>query len=104
MGWLFLFEAPVVFFILWNRRRGGGTVSWRVFSLGLVGGLFSVTAYGVVLYAKTIAPIGAVSAVRESSVVIAAMIGVIFFGERPWRRRLAAAAIVAAGVVTLAAG
>jgi drug/metabolite transporter (DMT)-like permease len=55
-----------------------------------------------VLYAKTIAPIGAVSAVRESSVVIAALIGVLLLGERPWQMRLLAALIVAAGVVALA--
>jgi drug/metabolite transporter (DMT)-like permease len=102
MGWLFLLEAPVFFFILWNRKRLKGTVNWREFAIGLLGGLFSVTAYGTVLYAKTIAPIGAVSAIRESSVVIAALIGVLFFGERPWGGRLAAAAIVAAGVVILA--
>ena len=57
----------------------------------------------MVLYAKTIAPLGAVSAVRESSVVIAALIGLIFFGERPIFGRLVAATIVAAGVIALAA-
>jgi drug/metabolite transporter (DMT)-like permease len=102
MGWLFLLEAPVLVWILWNRKRTGGTVDWRVFAIGLIGGLCSVTAYGVVLYAKTIAPIGAVSAVRESSVVIAALIGLFFFGERPWKGRMLAALIVAAGVVMLA--
>jgi uncharacterized membrane protein len=55
-----------------------------------------------VLYAKTIAPIGAVSAVRESSVIIAALIGTIVFHERPWKGRMIAAAVVAAGVLTLA--
>jgi len=104
MGWLFLLEAPVMISILWRRRRKAIPIDWRVFGLGLIGGLFSVTAYGVVLYAKTIAPIGAVSAVRESSVVIAALIGLVFFGERPWPGRLAAALVVAAGVLTLATG
>ena len=36
------------------------------FAIGLLGGILAVTAYGLVLYAKTIAPIGVVSAVRES--------------------------------------
>lgn len=31
------------------------------FGIGVVGGLFAVTAYGLVIYAKTIAPLGAVS-------------------------------------------
>ncbi len=102
MGWLFLLEAPVVIAVLWSRRRAGKAVDWKGFGVGLIGGALSVTAYGVVLYAKTIAPIGAVSAVRESSVIIAALIGVVFLGERPWGGRVAAAVVVAGGVIALA--
>jgi len=104
MGWLFLLEAPVPLWILTRRLRSGGSFDSRVFMIGLLGGLFSVTAYGVVLYAKTIAHIGAVSAVRESSVIIAALIGVFFLGERPWMGRMIAATVVACGVVLLAIG
>lgn len=103
MGWLFLFEAPVVFAVLGPRILRRGAIDPRTFALGMLGGLFAVTAYGLVLYAKTIAPIGVVSAVRESSVVIAALIGVILLGERPWKKRIVAALIVATGVVALAA-
>lgn len=103
MGWLFLLEAPVVFAVLGPRLMRRNRLDRRILALGLAGGVFSVAAYGLVLYAKTIAPIGAVSAVRESSVVIAALIGVVLLGERPWRKRLAAAIVVAAGVVALAA-
>ena len=103
MGWLFLLEAPVIFAVLGPRILRRGTIDPRTFALGMLGGVFAVTAYGLVLYAKTIAPIGVVSAVRESSVVIAALIGVILLGERPWKKRLAAALIVATGVVALAA-
>jgi len=55
----------------------------------------------LVLYVKTIAPLGAVSALRESSVIIAAMIGVVVFGERPWRGRMLAAVVVALGVIAV---
>jgi drug/metabolite transporter (DMT)-like permease len=103
MGWLFLLEAPVFFAIFWDRRHRTQAVDRRVFAIGLVGGLLSVIAYGVVLYAKTIAPLGAVSAVRESSVIIAALIGLVFFRERPIVGRLISAVIVACGVVALAA-
>jgi len=41
--------------------------------------------------------------VRESSVIIAALIGLIVFGERPWLGRILSAVVVAAGVVALAA-
>jgi drug/metabolite transporter (DMT)-like permease len=102
MGWLFLFESPVVVAVLAMRKRNGAAFDARAFGIGILGGIVSVTAYGVVLYAKTIAPIGAVSAVRESSVIIAALIGVVLFGERPWQGRMIAALIVAGGVILLA--
>ncbi|MEO9339512.1 hypothetical protein ABFT80_19005 [Mesorhizobium sp. SB112] len=102
MGWLFLFESPVALAILASRRRSGTPIDWKIVGVGLAGGVFAVTAYGLVLYAKTIAHIGAVSAVRESSVIIAALIGVVVFRERPWMGRILAAVIVAFGVLILA--
>ncbi len=104
MGWLFLLEAPVALVVLLPRIRRRQRFDARAFGIGMIGGLLAFTAYGIVLYAKTIAPIGAVSAVRESSVIIAALIGVVFFGERPWGARLLAALVVAVGVVLLADG
>jgi drug/metabolite transporter (DMT)-like permease len=101
MGWLFLCEAPVPLAIALHRRRNRGQFARRTLIFGFLGGVAAVTAYGLVLYVKTIAPLGAVSALRESSVIIAAMIGVVVFGERPWRGRLLAAAIVALGVVAV---
>jgi drug/metabolite transporter (DMT)-like permease len=102
MGWLFFLEAPVVLAVFGPRIMRRQKIDWKAFSIGLIGGTLSVLAYGVVLYAKTIAPIAAVSAVRESSVIIAALIGVLLFGERPWIGRVFAALIVAAGVVLMA--
>lgn len=101
MGWLFLCEAPVPLAIALHRRRNRGYFAPRTMLLGMLGGIAAVTAYGLVLYVKTIAPLGAVSAVRESSVIIAALIGVVWLGERPWKGRMLAAVIVALGVIAL---
>ncbi|MDF1608001.1 EamA family transporter [Hoeflea sp. YIM 152468] len=101
MGWLFLCEAPVPLMIALHRRRNRGQFAPRTLVYGLLGGMAAVTAYGLVLYVKTIAPLGAVSAVRESSVIIAALIGVFVFGERPWPGRILASIVVALGVVAL---
>ncbi|MEO3385338.1 EamA family transporter [Mesorhizobium sp. CAU 1741] len=102
MGWLFFLEAPVVLAVLGPRLARRQNVDWSAFSVGLIGGALSVLAYGLVLYAKTFAPIAAVSAVRESSVIIAALIGVLMFGERPWKGRVLAALVVATGVILIA--
>ncbi len=102
MGWLFLLEAPVALAVIGPRFAIRRALEWKTFGLGLVGGGLSVLAYGLVLYVKTIAPIASVSAVRESSVIIAALIGVVFLGERPWIGRVVSAIVVATGVVVLA--
>ena len=102
IAWLFLLELPMALGILWWIGEPLGRLSRRTMTVGFFGGLLSVAAYALVLYAKTIAPLAAVSAVRESSVIIAALIGVVLFGERPWGRRVVAAAVVVLGVVLLA--
>ena len=56
-------------------------------------------AYALVLAALQMAPAAPVAAVRESSIVIAALMAWLFLGEE---RRLGGAAMVAAGVATIA--
>ncbi len=104
MGWLFLSEALIPLFVLSRRMRAGQPMALPSFGLGMVGGVFSVGAYAIALYVMTFAPIGAVSAVRESSVIIAALIGVVMFGERPIGLRLVASGFVAAGIIALSSG
>lgn len=103
IGWLFITELPITLFILARRRTTLHAIGSKLVWVGLLGGVFSAVAYGLAIYAKSIAPLGAVSAVRESSVIIAALIGVFLFGERPMGKRLLSGVIVAAGVVMLAA-
>jgi drug/metabolite transporter (DMT)-like permease len=67
----------------------------------VVGGVLSFVSYGLVLWAMTFASIAGVSAFRETSVVFAALIGMLFFGENAGPRRVAGALIVAAGAVVL---
>ncbi|MEX0319316.1 MAG: EamA family transporter [Ruegeria sp.] len=73
----------------------------KVWMTGIVGGLVSMTAYGLVLYAKNFAPLGAVSALRETSVIFAALIGFVFLKEGNWMRRLGAAVLMALGVALI---
>lgn len=98
IGWLFVAELTVAGFIFTTRPQRLMQASRKTIFLGLFGGLVSGSAYGLVLYAKTQAPLGIVSALRESSVIFAAMIGVTWFGEGPKTNRLVAALVVAAGI------
>jgi drug/metabolite transporter (DMT)-like permease len=69
-----------------------------------IGAAISVTAYGVVIWAMSRSPMGQVSALRETSILFAALIGVVFLKERLTLRRLVGAAMIAGGAVALAMG
>ncbi len=99
---LFAAEIFVAGFIFTTRWQRLVALPRRYVWAGLAGGVISGLAYGLVLYAKTIAPLGMVSALRESSVIFASVIGVMWFGEGPKSNRLLAGTIVAIGIVVLA--
>jgi drug/metabolite transporter (DMT)-like permease len=100
--WLFAAEICVAGYVLSTRFGRAKAMAARKCVMGLTGGVISGLAYGLALFAKTMAPIGMVSAVRETSVIFAALIGVIWMGEGPPQRRLIAAGVVAIGVMILA--
>jgi len=101
IAWLFILEFPVVLFALY-RRRGRLMIFWRSQWLQFIGtGLCSVVAYGIVIYAVAYAPMAAISALRETGVIMAALIGAFVLGERPWKPRVTSAVLVAAGVVLI---
>lgn len=100
--WLFAAEVFVAVFVIGIRFERARSISRRSLIIGLTGGIISGLAYALALFAKTLAPIGIVSAVRETSVIFAALIGVYWLGEGPAKRRLIAASVVALGVIILA--
>ena len=101
IGWLFTAEACVALFIFKTRWARLRLLPVKTCLLGFIGGILSATAYALVLYVKTEAPLGVVSALRETSVIFAALIGVIWFGEGPKTRRLLAGVIVGVGTVLI---
>lgn len=72
--------------------------SWKI---TLVGGCTTLLGYALVLRAMTQAPIALVSAVRETSVIFAVLLGVILFKERLTRTRVIAIALVMAGILAM---
>jgi drug/metabolite transporter (DMT)-like permease len=99
-AWMFLLQGPVLPLIALARRgRRLGTQARPVLFAGLGGGVVSLAAYGLVLVAQTSGATAAIAALRETSIVIGAVIGTVFLGERFGPGRAIAAAVVAAGIV-----
>ena len=101
-AWLFLVQGaamPSVYVTL----RGRLVVplkdpeTWKVFA----GGVFGLLSYGVVVWALTMAPMGRVSALRETSILFAAVIGVVFLKEKLTPARITAALMIAGGAIAL---
>jgi drug/metabolite transporter (DMT)-like permease len=87
---------------LWRRRwhdmRASVPHHWRQYVLT---GAASLVTYWMVLLAVRRAPVGYVTALRESSVVFATFIGWRFLRERSGIRRTMSSLVIVAGLVTL---
>jgi drug/metabolite transporter (DMT)-like permease len=66
-----------------------------------IGGVCSLAAYGIALWAMTQAPVALVAVLRETAVIFGAILGALFLNEKMTRRRLAATGAVMAGLVAL---
>lgn len=74
--------------------------NWKRYT---VVGIISCITYGMVQLAWRLAPVGYVTAIRESSVLIAAFAGSRMLGEEGGRRRMVAATVVLCGLILLVA-
>lgn len=71
----------------------------RLWQAGMVAGAASYGAYGISVWAMTIAPIALVAALRETSILFAVLIGWLVFGEPMARGKALAALVIVGGVI-----
>ncbi|MQQ99608.1 DMT family transporter [Glaciimonas soli] len=101
-GWMFLLDGiPLVVIYTYLHRRFPISLRTRETWNALGGGVMSLFAYGIVIWAITLAPMGPVSALRETSVLFAALIARFFLGEALTVRRMLACSVIAFGAVIL---
>jgi drug/metabolite transporter (DMT)-like permease len=81
----------------WRSLIRGPRETW----VAAGGGIVSLIAYGIVIFAMSLGPMGPVSALRETSVVFAALIGRFFLHESLTAHRIAACIVVAIGAVCI---
>lgn len=96
--------SNTIFALATGRRRDMVATLRTNWRMSTVTGLASLITYGMVLVAVRHAPVGYVTALRESSVVLAALAGWKLLGEGDHRRRLTAALVVFCGLLTLVLG
>lgn len=100
--WLFFIDAwPTVLIVMWMRRGRFRQTPRGDIVRSVAGGLLSMLAYGIVVWAMVSAPVAVVAALRESSILFAALIGVFVLKERPGPVRIAAIVLLVAAVALL---
>jgi drug/metabolite transporter (DMT)-like permease len=102
--WLVLVMPAVVYSTAIAARRGTGVLRAVLGRESLVAGIGMLGAFALVLAALRLAPAAAVSAVRETSVVIAVALARVVLGEDVGPRRLGGAVVVAGGIALVALG
>lgn len=98
--WLTIGDGVLTFVLalIWKR-----SAIWRVarenLSIGLLGGAMQIGAYWIIIWALAISPMGMVSALRETSVLFAAVISTFLLKEGFGVWRFVSASLVSFGLV-----
>ncbi len=104
IAWLFVFDGLLVSSLVVCVRRAAVIPfvrsNWRS---ALLGGVLGVATYGLALYALSLGAMVEIAALRETSVIFAAIIGALVLHEPFGKRRVLAACVVAAGVILMQA-
>jgi drug/metabolite transporter (DMT)-like permease len=102
---LFVLDGiPLPLYVL-LRRGLSGFAPMRPFLVpGFAGGAMSLAAYWIAIWAMTLAPIPLVAALRETSVLFAALIAALVLREPLTPGRVIAAALILTGLVTIKLG
>jgi drug/metabolite transporter (DMT)-like permease len=101
-GWMFLGTGLLLLAISSAGQRGEMFTCFKTgWRRGLLGGGLSLASYSLVLWAMTRAPIALIAALRETSVVFAAIIAASLLKEPITPLRYASIFIVTAGAITM---
>jgi drug/metabolite transporter (DMT)-like permease len=103
--WIFMLTA--IGLVAWTgARRPGQFARYARMNIGvlLLGGAANLGSYAVALWAMTHAPVAAVAALRETSILFAVAIAGLVLHEKISAQRLAAAVLVACGAVIMRLG
>ncbi|MBL8310980.1 MAG: EamA family transporter [Burkholderiales bacterium] len=99
---LFVLDGwPFAFIVLARRGRAAWPYARKRWPVAMGGALASLGSYGIALWAMTRAPVATVAALRETSVLFAALLGTWLLKEQFTARRALGTCVIVAGVMAL---
>ena len=106
---LFVLDGFLYPALVWWRRSATERTALVAYArtrwpMATLGGSASIGAYGIALWAMTRAPVASVAALRETSVLFAAVLGTVLLKERFGLQRALGTFVIVAGVMALRFG
>ncbi|MEZ5922286.1 MAG: EamA family transporter [Parvularculaceae bacterium] len=99
--WMFIFDGLAISLVYAAVRKERTFEIVRELPHGALAAALSLGAYWLIIWAMTKAPIGAVAALRESSILFALVISTVILRERASHWRLGASALILGGVILM---
>ena len=106
---LFVLDGFAYPLLVWMRRDAVQRTALMAYTrrrwpVSLLGGGASIGSYAIALWAMTRAPVASVAALRETSVLFAALLGTVLLKERFGWQRATGTGVIVAGVMALRFG
>jgi drug/metabolite transporter (DMT)-like permease len=106
---LFVLDGIAYPLLVWSRRNAAQRAEIVAYArtrwpVAMLGGSASIGSYAIALWAMTRAPVASVAALRETSVLFAALLGTVLLKERFGLQRAVGTGVIVAGVMALRFG
>ncbi len=97
--WLLLLNGvPLLLISIFSKERLLSNLNKKIISRGIPAGIMAILSYGIVVWSMQYLEIAYVSSIRETSIVLATLMGFFILNEKKARRRMLPAVLVVIGI------
>jgi drug/metabolite transporter (DMT)-like permease len=97
--WLLLLNGiPLLLISIFSKEKLLSNLNTKIISWGIPAGILAILSYGIVVWSMQHLEIAYVSSIRETSIVLATIMGFIFLKEKKAKERILPAILVVIGI------
>ena len=97
--WLLLLNGiPLLLISIFSKEKLLSNLNAKIIFWGIPAGILAILSYGIVVWSMQYLEIAYVSSIRETSIVLATIMGLIFLKEKKAKERILPAVLVVIGI------
>ena len=97
--WLLLLNGiPLLLISIFSKEKLLSNLNAKIIFWGIPAGILAILSYGIVVWSMQYLEIAYVSSIRETSIVLATIMGLIFLKEKKAKTRMLPAVLVVIGI------